>query len=133
VTTVDGGPVKLLFCLRRRADLTREQFSAYWHGAHGRLGVELARQLGYSRYVQSHTLSIPLNDALRASRGGPEPYDGVVELWFDDLAAVERSFGTPEGRAAARRLMADEANFVDVAASPIFLVTERHMYPSGRA
>jgi uncharacterized protein (TIGR02118 family) len=121
--------VKLVFCLRRRPDLTREQFSAYWHGPHGQLGLRLADALGFKRYVQSHTLSIPLNDALQASRGGPEPYDGIVELWFDDVAAVERTFSSAEGRSAARQLVADEANFVDVEASPIFLVTEKPMFP----
>ncbi|SOD74671.1 uncharacterized protein (TIGR02118 family) [Jatrophihabitans sp. GAS493] len=120
--------VKLLFCLRRRADLTREEFQEYWQGSHGKLGVELADDLGFIRYVQSHTLSAPLNDALQASRSAPPAYDGVVELWFESVEAVERTFSTPKGRAAARRLVEDESNFVDVSASPIFLVSEHGMY-----
>jgi uncharacterized protein (TIGR02118 family) len=121
------GGVKLLFCLRRRADLTREEFQSYWHDEHGRLGVSLAGDLGYRRYVQSHTLSTPLNDALRESRGAPEPYDGVVELWFESLDAIERTFSGSAGRSAARALLRDERNFVDLGASPIFVVEERAM------
>jgi uncharacterized protein (TIGR02118 family) len=125
--------VKLVFCLRRRPDLSRDEFQAYWRDSHGQLGIRLANSLGYTRYVQSHTLSIPLNDALERSRQGPEPYDGVVELWFDEVEAVERTFSSLEGRDAARQLVADEANFVDVAASPIFVVSELEMYPTSAA
>ena len=125
------GPVKLMFCLQRRGDLSREEFQAYWRESHGRLGVALADALGYARYVQSHTLSVPLNDALQRSRGGPPAYDGVVELWFDSVEAVQRTFGEPAGRAAAAQLLADEANFVDATSSPIFLVEEQLMWPSG--
>jgi uncharacterized protein (TIGR02118 family) len=120
--------VKLVFCLRRRPDLTREQFQEYWRGSHGKLGVSLADALGFRRYVQSHTVSSPLNDALQRSRGGPPAYDGVVELWFEDVDAVQRTFSSPAGRDAARQLVEDEFTFVDVAASPIFVVEETLMY-----
>lgn len=120
-----------MFCLRRRQDLSRQQFSDYWREQHGALGVRLAEALGYDRYVQSHTLEIPLNDALQRSRGGPEAYDGVVELWFADEDVVARTFSSDAGRDAARQLVTDEFNFVDVTASPIFVVRETVMYPQG--
>jgi len=122
--------VKLIFCLRRKPDLTREEFQTYWQGVHGLLGLKLAAALGFTKYVQSHTLSTPLNVSLTRSRNGPEPFDGVVELWFEDLEAVERTFTSPEGRAAARQLVDDEANFVDVESSPIFVVREVQLYPT---
>lgn len=127
------GPVKLLFCLRRRADLTRAEFQEYWAGRHGTLGVERAAALGYSQYVQSHTLTIDLNDALQSGRGAPEAYDGVVELTFPSLDAIAETFSGSAGRRAARELLEDEHHFVDLAASPIFVVQERHMWPGERA
>lgn len=119
--------VKLMFCLRRRHDLTRAQFQEYWRTSHGELGVASAGALGYRRYVQSHTADIALNDSLRASRGAPEPFDGVVELWFDDTDAIVATFSSPEGRRAAQALLNDELNFVDLEASPIFVVQEHVM------
>jgi len=123
------GPVKLVFCLRRRPDLTRDEFQAYWGGRHGELGIANAEALGYSRYVQSHTLTIDLNDALQAGRGAPEAFDGVVELTFPSLDAIAETFSGREGRRAARELLDDEQHFVDLATSPIFVVQERHMWP----
>lgn len=116
--------VKLMFCLRRRSDLTRAQFQEHWRTSHGDLGVASAGALGYRRYVQSHTADTALNDSLRASRGAPEPYDGVVELWFDDERAIAATFSSPEGRKAAQALLQDEHHFVDLEASPIFVVHE---------
>lgn len=121
--------IKVVFCLRRRPDLTREQFQRYWSEQHGPVGVRLAAQLGFQRYVQSHTVDSGLNDALQTGRGAPEAFDGVVELWYDDESAVETTFATPEGRQAARTMLADEANFIDTAMSPIFLVEERQLFP----
>ena len=121
--------IKLMFCLRRRSDLTREEFSAYWAGPHGRLGTSLAADLGYLRYVQSHTLTSELNDALQAGRKAPSAFDGVVELWFENEEAVSRTFSGKVGRAAARALLNDEHNFVDIESSPIFLVHENQLWP----
>lgn len=129
MSQVDG-PVKLVFCLRRRPDLTREEFQDYWSGRHGQIGIANAEALGYSRYVQSHTLTIDLNLALQSGRGAPEAYDGVVELTFPSLDQIAQTFSGTEGRRAARELLDDEYNFVDLEASPIFVVQERHMWPS---
>ena len=76
------------------------------------------------RYVQAHTLDTPLNDALRRGRGGPEAYDGVAELWFDSLEALAAAGGTPEGKAAGRRLVEDERTFIDLARSPVLIAAE---------
>jgi uncharacterized protein (TIGR02118 family) len=116
---------KLFFCLRRRRDLTREQFLAHWHGIHADIARRGASALGAVRYVQNHTVSLPVNDALRASRGAPEPFDGVVELWFDSVDDVASTFHESDARAAIKALVVDEPNFIDLEASPIFL-TEAH-------
>jgi hypothetical protein len=66
-----------------------------------------------------------VNDALRASRGGPEAYDGVAELWWDDAEALAAATTTPDGRAAGLALLEDEQRFIDLARSPLFIATER--------
>jgi len=53
--------------------------------------------------VQSHTLDTPANDAIRASRGSAEAYDGITEVWFEDLSALG---ATTEEAAATTELAA---------------------------
>jgi uncharacterized protein (TIGR02118 family) len=116
--------VKLVFCLRRLPHLSREDFQRYWRETHGPLVRRHAATLRIRRYVQVHTLADPLQDVLRASRGGPEPYDGVAELWWDDRDALEAATREPAGQAAALELLEDERRFIDLARSPLFVAEE---------
>ncbi len=95
--------IKLTFCLRRRPDLSIEEFHHYWRDTHAPLVAARADVLGIRRYVQVHTADHPgLHEAFRRRNdGAPEPYDGVAELWFDDLAAFGRD--DPRGAAGERR------------------------------
>ena len=116
--------IKLTFCLRRAPHLTREEFQRYWLESHGPLVRAAAPALRIKRYVQTHTLTTPVNDALRRGRGAPEPYDGVAELWWDSLADFTAATGSPEGRAAGQRLLEDEKRFIDLVHSPLWLGEE---------
>ena len=69
--------IKLVYCLRRLPQLSREEFQNYWLTKHGPLVRENRRALGVHRYVQSHSRGGPLTEGLRASRGAPEEFDGV--------------------------------------------------------
>ena len=117
--------VKLTFCLRRRPDLSSEEFYRYWLETHGPLVRERAAILGIRRYRQVHTLDEPrLHAALQARNGGaPPPFDGVAEAWVDSVEDF-RTGRDPAGRRAAAELLADEANFIDLPNSPMWLGVE---------
>jgi uncharacterized protein (TIGR02118 family) len=119
--------LKLVFCLRRRPELSREEFDRYWREQHAPLVERVAPALGVRRYVQVRTLDSAITDALRAPRNAPEPFDGVAELWWDDEDALVRATGAEEGRRAARELIEDERRFIDLERSPIWLATEDEM------
>ena len=114
--------VKLVFCLRRLPHLSRNEFQRYWRDVHGPLVRRYADVLRIRRYVQLHTLDDAIQDALRASRGGPDPYDGVAELWWDGLDDLVRD--DPEWRRGAQALLDDERRFIDLARSPLFVGVE---------
>jgi uncharacterized protein (TIGR02118 family) len=48
-------------------------------------------------------------------------FDGMAELWFDDMGALQAARRSPEWRAST----ADETNFIDQSRSAVF-VTEEH-------
>lgn len=119
--------IKLSFALRRLPSMSRAEFQTYWRERHAPLVREKAPLLGIRRYVQLHTTDTPLNDALRAGRGGPEPYDGIAELWFDGMDALAAATQSDEGRAAALALLEDERRFIDLARSPLWLGEEHEI------
>lgn len=116
--------IKLTYCLRRKPGMTWEEFSRYWRDVHAPLVRDRAEVLGIRRYVQVRTVQDPeTHGRFQARNGGsPEPFDGIAELWYDQLApAAGRS---EEARAAARELLEDERNFIDLPNSPMWMGEE---------
>jgi len=76
------------------------------------------------RYVQLHRLDTDLADGMRRVRGAPEPFDGVAELWWESEDTYRAARRNPEAREAGRLLLEDEARFIDLARSPLWLNRE---------
>jgi len=121
--------VKLLFVVRRLPHLTRQEFQRYWLEKHGPLAQRLLPLLGAKRYVQSHTLETPFDDLLRQSRGGGEPYDGLVEVWWNRIEDLEAAFATAEGVRASEELLEDEKRFIDLGRSALWFAQEHTLLP----
>ena len=91
--------VHLLIAFKRKAGLSRAEFSHHWREVH----APLAKQIpGLRRYIQNHSPTI-LSRSLA--------YDGVVEIWTDTEEAITAAFTSKEYREGA---YADEPNFADV-------------------
>ena len=116
--------IKLTFAVRRRADVDPGEFHSYWRDEHGPLVRSFQSVLGIRRYVQVHRVDTPFNDVLRQSRGALEPFDGTAEVWWDDLESLAAGTSTPEGVAAAQALLEDEARFIDLGRSALWLGEE---------
>jgi uncharacterized protein (TIGR02118 family) len=116
--------IKLSFGVRRRGDIDPDEFHRYWRDEHGPLVRSFRETLRIRRYVQLHRIETPFNDALRASRDALEPFDGVAELWWDDLDALTAGASSPEGIAASRALLEDEERFIDLPRSSLWLGEE---------
>jgi uncharacterized protein (TIGR02118 family) len=117
--------IKLTFTLRRRDEMTREEFQRYWREEHAPLVERHAETLRIRRYVQVHARDTDLDEALSASRGAePRAYDGVAELWWDSLEDLMAGYSTEAGQAAGAELLEDERRFIDLARSPLWLGEE---------
>ncbi len=117
--------IKLVYVLRRRPEMTREEFQTYWRETHGPLIQKLADKLSVRRYVQVHTGYPEFSlgeDPIRGEMG--EPYDGVAELWFDDVDSLVTAMSSPEGQEAAQLASEDEAKFIDFSRSSGWLADE---------
>jgi len=119
--------VKMIYCLRRLPNLSREEFQRYWREKHGPLVRKHAATLRIRRYVQSHTGFDQLNENFRDTHGGPEPYDGVAELWWDSREDLARETPSPQRQQAAAELFEDEKNFIDHSRSPAWFA-EEHVF-----
>lgn len=92
--------VKAVAILKRRPDLTFQQFVDHWRNVHAPLALQIP---GVVKYVQSPTLQRP------NARSQP-PADGIAEIWFESMETYRAGFTS----AAAEALLADEQNFLDL-------------------
>ena len=78
--------VKGIFQLKRKPGMNLEDFRQYWIEVHGPIVCELP---GLQRYVQCHTIDAAYSYA--------EPkWDGVAQLWVEDLAAWDTLVNSKE-------------------------------------
>jgi uncharacterized protein (TIGR02118 family) len=120
-----GGPpierdtplVKLLLLVRRKPGLSPEEFDRHWRELHGPLMV--AAHPGLRRYVQCPTLP-------EAYAGGDPAYDGVGELWWDDLETFRRSWGAAAADGQLRRIA---GSFVDMPPAGMLAEEYRVLWP----
>ena len=101
--------LKFVVVLYRKPGLTAGQFAQNLRHEHGPLAERIP---GLRRYVQNHVVA----DATRAHPG----WDAVVELYWDDWAAMEAAWKTPQGQAATAHL----AELADLARSSWSVVKE---------
>jgi uncharacterized protein (TIGR02118 family) len=87
--------LKFVNVLVRQDGMSHEEFVERWTGSHAELAGELPG-------LRQYTTSVPA-DPDRAD------YDGVVELYFDDMGALKSAFESEIGR----EVTADAAEFVD--------------------
>jgi len=100
---------KAIILLKRRDDMSAQDFASWWLGQH----ATLARQLPGLRGLRFNLVTADGEGAI----------DGVSELWFDSQEAFEAAYDTKQGRAVAadslahlsrrERLFVDEHTLVD--------------------
>ena len=124
--------IKLVFTLRRREDMTREEFQRYWREQHAPLVRRHADALRIRRYVQVHARDTNLDEAIAGPRGSePRFYDGAAELWWDSLEELIAALSSDAGQAASQELLEDEQRFIDLPRSPIWLGEETAVIGAG--
>ena len=114
--------IRLIFVLRRKPSMSRDEFQKYWHELHGPLVAKHTTTLNILRYIQNHTLDDPMNEQMARARGGMEPpYDGVAELWFDSIDDLNKAFSEPRYLELIRP---DELKFADLGNCVSFVTEE---------
>lgn len=107
----DFGMIKLVALLKRKNGITLEEFSQHWHHEHAPLVLKTLPEI--RRYIQNHAVRVP---------GGEQKFDGVAEVWFDDIQSWRQSFLGDRGKP----ILDDEEKFLNRTES-IFMVAEERV------
>ncbi len=117
--------ITIVFCVRKRPDLSDEEFRRIWWEEHGPFVKERAKTLRMKRYVQMPRLLEPGFESVASARGAPEPFDGVAQVSWESMDDLKATFTDPAARRCARELLEDERRFIDFSRSPIFFTEEK--------
>jgi uncharacterized protein (TIGR02118 family) len=106
--------VKLFVMAKRKKGISQEECLKHWLEIHAPLILKTLP--GIRKYVQNHALQIEAT--------GEPPFDGMAELWFDDLdswrKAAEFYLGS-EGKV----IREDEEKFLDLTSHQSFVCQEK--------
>jgi uncharacterized protein (TIGR02118 family) len=112
----ESGMLKVHILSRRKAGMTREQYAEHWHNVHAPL---FASQPDVKRYVRRYVQCWITGDKPAGPNLGDT--DGLVELWFDDIAAFNAFGNSPSYRNV---IQPDEERFTDPAKCEYFFSEE---------
>ncbi|MFM9938993.1 MAG: EthD family reductase [Hyphomicrobiaceae bacterium] len=95
--------IKVLSFTARRPEFSPAEFARYWHDIHAPMWAAIP---GIRGYVTSSIIAENVRGDVPSI--AMAPFDGVVEIWYDDMARMAASAGSPEGQA----WRADSALFI---------------------
>ena len=102
--------------LRRRDGISREDFKRHWHDIHAPWALGRPDVWGFVRYIQNHTPANADDNPLARERNAPPAFDGLSEIY-----RVASTAPADEVARLRDELLADEPNFMNVDASPVFM------------
>lgn len=112
--------IKLSIFLTRRTDLTHDEFVDYWTRIHTPLiGSLPGGEVPVRRYIQL----LPTDDEIAGF--DTADYDGVAEVWVDDIADAARWFTSDT---YTTTVAADEARFIDRSLTRVLYATETQIF-----
>lgn len=110
---------KILLFMKRRADLSVEEFRDYYENHH----VPLCRKYssGVSRYVRRYLNPQPHPET---GPGDDLAFDVITELWFEDEATFKGTVKYLSAAVMPNEIIADEKRLFDRSSFRIATVTE---------
>jgi hypothetical protein len=111
---------KTITLLKRRADLTLDQFIERYETGHAQLGARLLRGRA-SHYARRFLRPVPNPETGAVAEG---EYDVVMEIWYPDRATWEATMAHLSAPEVMAEIVADEETLFDRAKNRFFLVEE---------
>ena len=117
--------IKLVYCVRKKEELSDEEFRRLWKDKWAPRMAIFARRAGAVRWAQSTTLRIEANTGLQRVHGLADPFDGVAEVWWEKGTAFQDGNPPEHAMSELEQLREVGAEMVDYAKSHCFFVEER--------
>ena len=81
--------IKLVTCIKRRKGMSHADFRSFWKSELlDKLIHKTAQMLNAKKYSKNTTLAVDANIYARMIRDGSEPFDGMIQYWFENASGI---------------------------------------------
>ena len=113
--------IRHIKCIRKNPDLSDEEFRAFWNAPeYEDLNQQLITLANAVRYSRDLALKVEATQRVITDRGFIDPFDAVVEFWWEDASQLMELYDTPEARQLRKKIADYENRFIDVLRSTAF-------------
>ena len=118
--------IRYINCFRKKSDVSAEEFREYWNGAeYNELIEKLTAFYQAEHYAKNLTLKVEMGQKLISDRGMNEPYDGIIEYYWDNAQQLSALYESPEAQTLAGQIRKYQGEFIDLARSTAFFTEDQ--------
>jgi hypothetical protein len=114
--------IRFINCVRRRADISSEQFRQFWNDP--KFDAIIGRVVAYTGaagYVKNLTLMVSANELMQERRGGAAaPFDGVLEYSWNYASQLHSVLNSEQCSLLMQAMLEYQKQFVDLEKSCAF-------------
>ncbi len=113
--------IRFITCIKRKKGISQNKFREYWNDPQFEALLDnLISLLEPFRISRKLTLQVSANTKIMQAKKTHEPYDAVIEWWFESASQLAPLLAKPESHAALKEMMKYQSQFVDFTGSPSF-------------
>ena len=113
--------IRHIKCIRKKSDISDEEFRVFWNAPeYEDLNQKLVTLTKPVRYSRNLALKVEATQRLIADRGFIDPFDAVIELWWEDASQLMVLYDTPEAQQLRKKIVDYENQFIDISRSTAF-------------
>lgn len=113
--------IRFINCIKKRDDISIENFRNYWSSREFEDLLQRVIDITKAQhFTKNLTLDVEANVMIQEERGGGEPFDGIIEYWWDKGSELMDLYGTDEAKKVRQEMTDYQRQFIDLAASSAF-------------
>tara|TARA_B110000114_G_C14998124_1_gene359486 strand:- start:104 stop:937 length:834 start_codon:yes stop_codon:yes gene_type:complete len=118
--------ITLNYLVRKKSNISTDDFNAYWLGEHALKSIEIAHKMGVGRYTKCQTMhQDPANIAIQGMYGtATDTYDFVDQMVIGNLDDYKSALADSDVNDMLKSLHDASAGYVDFSASDYWLSAE---------
>ncbi len=113
--------IRFINCIKKRDDISLEKFRDYWNSPE--FEELLQRVIDITRaqhFTKNLTLDVEANVMIQEERGGGEPFDGIIEYWWEKGSELMDLYNTEQAKQVRQEMLDYQVQFIDLKASSAF-------------